>query len=87
MPQISRLGSPAPRKLSLVSISGGKVLSERTKRRANRVRQALKMVAMGLSHANSATTPNSPNAASPPSNVAPLTWASGLAQFGADPRL
>jgi transposase len=35
-------------------ISGGKVLSARTKRSANRVRQALKMAAMGLSHSDSA---------------------------------
>ena len=35
-------------------ISGGKVLSARTKRSANRVRQALKMAAMSLSHSNSA---------------------------------
>ena len=31
-------------------ISGGKVLSAKTKRSANRVRQALKMAAMSLSH-------------------------------------
>jgi hypothetical protein len=35
-------------------ISGGKVLSAKTKRSANRVRQALKMAAMSLSHADSA---------------------------------
>ena len=35
-------------------ISGGKVLSARTKRSANRVRQALKMAAMSLSHSGSA---------------------------------
>jgi transposase len=35
-------------------ISGGKVLSARTKRCANRVRQALKMAAMSLSHSGSA---------------------------------
>lgn len=35
-------------------ISGGKVLSAKTKRSANRVRQALKMAAMSLSHSNSA---------------------------------
>ena len=35
-------------------ISGGKVLSARTKRSANRVHQALKMVAMSLSHSDSA---------------------------------
>jgi len=35
-------------------ISGGKVLSARTKRCANRVRQALKMAAMSLSHSDSA---------------------------------
>ena len=35
-------------------ISGGKVLSARTKRSANRVRQALKMAAMSLSHADCA---------------------------------
>jgi len=35
-------------------ISGGKVLSARTKRSANRVRQALKMAAMSLSHSDSA---------------------------------
>jgi len=35
-------------------ISGGKVLSARTRRSANRVRQALKMAAMSLSHANCA---------------------------------
>jgi transposase len=35
-------------------ISGGKVLSARTKRSANRARQALKMAAMALSHSNSA---------------------------------
>ena len=35
-------------------ISGGKVLSASTKRSANRVRQALKMAAMSLSHSNSA---------------------------------
>jgi transposase len=35
-------------------ISGGKVLSANTKRSANRVRQALKMAAMSLSHSNSA---------------------------------
>jgi hypothetical protein len=35
-------------------ISGGKVLSARTKRAANRVRQALKMAAMSLSHSDSA---------------------------------
>lgn len=35
-------------------ISGGKVLSARTKRSANRVRQALKMAAMSLAHSNSA---------------------------------
>ncbi len=34
-------------------ISGGKVLSARTKRSANRVRQALKMAAMSLSHSDS----------------------------------
>ena len=35
-------------------ISGGKVLSARTKRSSNRVRQALKMAAMSLSHSDSA---------------------------------
>lgn len=35
-------------------ISGGKVLSAKTKRSANRVRQALKMAAQSLSHSNSA---------------------------------
>jgi hypothetical protein len=35
-------------------ISGGKVLSARTKRSANRVRQALKMAAMSLSNSDSA---------------------------------
>ena len=35
-------------------ISGGKVISARTKRSANRVRQALKMAAMCLSHSDSA---------------------------------
>ena len=35
-------------------ISGGKVLSAKTKRSANRVRQALKMAAMSLSHCSSA---------------------------------
>ena len=35
-------------------ISGGKVLSARTKRSANRVHQALKMAAMSLSHSDSA---------------------------------
>ena len=35
-------------------ISGGKVISARTKRLANRVRQALKMAAMCLSHSDSA---------------------------------
>ncbi len=35
-------------------ISGGKVLSARTKRSANRVRQALKRAAMSLSHSDSA---------------------------------
>jgi len=35
-------------------ISGGKVLSAKTKRSANRVRQALKMAAMSLSHSASA---------------------------------
>lgn len=35
-------------------VSGGKVLSAGTKRSANRVRQALKMAAMTLSHSNSA---------------------------------
>lgn len=35
-------------------ISGGKVLSARTKRSGNRVRQALKMAAMSLSHSDSA---------------------------------
>jgi transposase len=35
-------------------ISGGKVLSSTTKRSANRVRQALKMAAMSLSHSDSA---------------------------------
>jgi transposase len=35
-------------------ISGGKVLSSGTKRSANRVRQALKMAAMALSHSDSA---------------------------------
>jgi len=35
-------------------ISGGKVLSAKTKRTANRVRQALKMAAMSLSHSGSA---------------------------------
>jgi transposase len=35
-------------------ISGGKVLSATTKRSANRVRQALKMAAMSLSHSDSA---------------------------------
>ena len=35
-------------------ISGGKVLSARTKRSANRVRQAFKMAAMSLSHSDSA---------------------------------
>jgi len=35
-------------------ISGGKVLSSKTKRSANRVRQALKMAAMSLSHSDSA---------------------------------
>ncbi len=35
-------------------ISGGKALSARTKRSANRVRQALKMAAMSLSHSGSA---------------------------------
>jgi transposase len=35
-------------------ISGGKVLSSKTKRAGNRVRQALKMAAMSLSHSDSA---------------------------------
>ena len=35
-------------------ISGGKVLSAKTKRSVNRVRQALKMAAMSLSHSSSA---------------------------------
>ncbi len=35
-------------------ISGGKVLSAKTRQSANRVRQALKMAAMSLSHSNSA---------------------------------
>jgi hypothetical protein len=35
-------------------ISGGKVLSAKTKRSANRVRQALKMAAMSLSHSDCA---------------------------------
>lgn len=35
-------------------ISGGKVISARTKRSANRVRQALKLAAMALSHSDSA---------------------------------
>lgn len=35
-------------------ISGGKILSARTKHSANRVRQALKMAAMSLSHSDSA---------------------------------
>ena len=35
-------------------ISGGKVLSAKTKRSGNRVRQALKMAAMSLSHSDSA---------------------------------
>ena len=35
-------------------ISGGKILSAKTKRSANRVRQALKMAAMSLSHSGSA---------------------------------
>ena len=35
-------------------ISGGKVLSAKTKRSANRLRQALKMAAMSLSHSDSA---------------------------------
>ena len=35
-------------------ISGGKVLSSKTKRSGNRVRQALKMAAMSLSHSESA---------------------------------
>ena len=35
-------------------ISGGKVLSSKTKRSGNRVRQALKMAAMSLSHSDSA---------------------------------
>lgn len=35
-------------------ISGGKVLSAKTKRSANRLRQALKMAAMSLSHSGSA---------------------------------
>ena len=35
-------------------ISGGKVLSAKTKRSANRVRQALKMAAMSVSHSDSA---------------------------------
>jgi hypothetical protein len=35
-------------------ISGGKVLSAKTKRSTNRVRQALKMAAMSLSHSDSA---------------------------------
>jgi transposase len=35
-------------------INGGKVISARTKRSANRVRQALKMAAMSLSHSDSA---------------------------------
>lgn len=35
-------------------ISGGKVISARTKRSANRVRQALKLAAMSLSHSDSA---------------------------------
>ena len=35
-------------------ISGGKVLSAKTKRSANRVRQALEMAAMALSHSDSA---------------------------------
>jgi len=35
-------------------ISGGKVLSSKTKRSANRVRQALKMAAMSLKHSDSA---------------------------------
>ena len=35
-------------------ISGGKVISARTRRSANRVRQALKMAAMSLSHSDSA---------------------------------
>lgn len=34
-------------------IGGGKVLSARTKRSANRVRQALKMAAMSLAHSDS----------------------------------
>src|ERR1019366_9472106 len=38
----------------VTKISGGKVLSARTKRSANRVRQALKMAAMSLSHSASA---------------------------------
>ena len=35
-------------------ISGGKILSAKTKRSVNRVRQALKMAAMSLSHSDSA---------------------------------
>jgi transposase len=35
-------------------ISGGRVISAQTKRSANRVRQALKMAAMSLSHSDSA---------------------------------
>lgn len=35
-------------------ISGGKVLSSKTKRSVNRVRQALKMAAMSLAHSDSA---------------------------------
>jgi transposase len=35
-------------------VSGGKVLSAKTKRSTNRVRQALKMAAMSLSHSDSA---------------------------------
>jgi hypothetical protein len=35
-------------------ISGGKILSAKTKRSANRVRQALKLAAMSLSHSDSA---------------------------------
>ena len=37
-----------------MKISGGKVLSTKTKRSANRVRQVLKMAAMSLSHSDSA---------------------------------
>ncbi len=43
-----------PRRLSSRRHSGGKVLSAKTKRSANRARQALKMAAMSLSRSGSA---------------------------------